>query len=206
MDMFGWAVLRYPASLAAASGITASLFWGLWSFSDKSFEVVEATPFKIDFTRVERPETLETKNRVKPVRPLIEDELQIMPPTIGATGIDIGPGVAWQKVPVVDLPGIGEQTAGRDMAAAPVLRINPTYPPREADRGTEGWVRVQFDITATGAVTNVIAVESEPGSAFDKAAVDAVARWRYNPSVANGQAIERAGMQTLIRFTLEDAQ
>jgi outer membrane biosynthesis protein TonB len=50
----------------------------------------------------------------------------------------------------------------------------------------------------------VIAVESEPGTVFDAAAVSAVARWRYSPSVEQGAAVERVGMQTLIRFTLED--
>src|SRR5690606_16630698 len=73
--------------------------------------------------------------------------------------------------------------AGADREAVPLVRINPTYPARAAANGTEGWVRVQFDITASGAVTNVVAVESEPGTVFDAAAVDAVARWRYNPSI-----------------------
>jgi hypothetical protein len=29
-------------------------------------------------------------------------------------------------------------------------------------------------------------------------------RWRYNPRVENGVAVERVGEQTLIRFKLED--
>jgi periplasmic protein TonB len=205
MGMFGLAGVRYPASIAAALCITSTLFWALWTFTDKTFEVVEVTPIRIDFTRAERPEVPEKKERVKPERPLTEDR-QIELPRIGSELPQVGPAASWNNPPTVDLPPAGFPVAGRDSDAAPLVRINPTYPPREASRGIEGWVLVQYDITASGAVTNVVAVDSEPGSAFDKAAVDAVARWRYNPSVVNGKAIERIGMQTMLRFTLEDAE
>jgi protein TonB len=124
-----------------------------------------------------------------------------LPPIAGLTE---NPIIAVIPAQAVELPNLGDGIPmGRDSDAVPLVRIQPTYPPREATKGTEGWVRVQFDISASGSVANVIAVESEPGTAFDKAAVDAVARWRYNPSVVNGVAVERVGMQTLIRFTLE---
>jgi periplasmic protein TonB len=205
MNTLGLASLRFPAALAASLGITVTLFWVLWSFTDKTFEVVEATPVRIEFTRTEREEVPQKKDLVKPERPPIV-ETRFDRPQIGSETTQIGPTAAWKTAPVVDLPAGGVPLGGRDTDAVPLVRVNPTYPPREAARGIEGWVRVQFDISPSGAVTNVVAVESEPGTAFDKAATDAVARWRYNPSVENGQAVERVGMQTLIRFNLEDAQ
>jgi protein TonB len=204
MHAFGLAGLRFPAAMAASLGISLVLFWALWTLPDKPFVVVEAVPVKIDWTRAQRDTLVEVKDRVKPVRPPIV-EPGVERPKVGATTQDIAPTVEWQEAPVVTTPPDGVQM-GRDMDAVPLVRVNPTYPPREAARGIEGWVRVQFDIAASGAVTNVVAAESEPGTAFDKAATDAVARWRYNPSVVNGQAVERIGMQTLIRFNLEDAR
>lgn len=203
MGTFGLAGLRFPAALVAGFCITGTLFWTLWSFTDHDFEVVEARNVKIDFTRqvVETP--VEEKAREKPER-VVPENVDIDLPPIRDDTTTIDNKVAWTPT-TVTIPTHDGIPMGRDMQAVPLVRINPTYPPREAQRGIEGWVLVQFDVTATGSVTNVIAVETMPaGSAFDDAATEAVARWRYNPSVVNGQAVDRVGMQTIIRFNLED--
>ena len=72
------------------------------------------------------------------------------------------------------------------------MRINPDYPPRALSRGLEGWVQVQFTITATGTVANAVVVNAEPKNIFDDAALKAIARWRYNPKVDGGVAVERS--------------
>jgi protein TonB len=64
-------------------------------------------------------------------------------------------------------------------------------------------VQVQFTITPTGTVTNAVVVNAEPRNIFDDAALKAIARWRYNPKVEGGVAVERVGVQTIIRFQLE---
>jgi periplasmic protein TonB len=47
-------------------------------------------------------------------------------------------------------------------------------------------------------------VDAEPKQMFDEAALKAIARWRYNPRVEGGVAVERVGVQTIIRFQLEN--
>ena len=57
--------------------------------------------------------------------------------------------------PVVDARGAMSRmsmSAGSDRDVIPLVRINPDYPPRALSRGLEGWVQVQFTITATGTV------------------------------------------------------
>jgi protein TonB len=71
-------------------------------------------------------------------------------------------------------------------------------------RGIEGWVEVRFTVTAIGAVRDAVVVASEPGTTFDAAALQAIARWRYNPRIEQGEAVERSGMQIVIRFELEN--
>jgi len=81
---------------------------------------------------------------------------------------------------------------------------NPCYFAMDATRpGVEGWVQVQFTITATGTVKDPVVVDAMPKSIFDDAALKAIARWRYNPKVENGTAVERVGVQTRIVFQLE---
>ncbi len=98
--------------------------------------------------------------------------------------------------------GIGLR--GVDGDVIPVVRQNPEYPPRAIDFGHEGWVQVQFSVTTIGTVRDAVVVASEPGTIFDDAALKAIARWRYNPRVESGEAVERVGLQTVIRFELEN--
>jgi protein TonB len=94
-------------------------------------------------------------------------------------------------------------TSGVDGDVIPLVRVTPEYPPNAALRGTEGFVRVRFSVTTAGTVRDAVVVASEPGTIFDDAALQAIARWRYNPRVVDGVAVERVGLETLLRFELE---
>jgi protein TonB len=186
--------------------ITGTLFWSLWSLTDHTFDVVDVQTVKIDFTRQVLENPPEKKPREKPE--LMEPEKLIVDlPPIGLQTTGVDRTMSWTPPTVVTQPEPGGMKFGTDSIAAPLVRVNPSYPPREAQRGIEGWVIVQYDITPSGSIANVVAVETVPaGSGFAKAATDAVARWRYSPSVVNGQAVERVGVQTIIRFNLEGAE
>jgi protein TonB len=54
-------------------------------------------------------------------------------------------------------------------------------------------------------VVNVRVIESTPPGMFDKAALQAIQRWRYRPAVMDGQTVERRGVQVRLRFQLERA-
>ena len=54
------------------------------------------------------------------------------------------------------------------------------------------------------AVIDPIVVDSSPKGMFDDAAIKAVSRWRYNPKIEGAVAVQRVGVQTIIRFNLED--
>ena len=86
----------------------------------------------------------------------------------------------------------------------PLVSIPPDYPPRALAQGIEGWVRIQFTISVNGSVKDAIVVAADPENVFDQAALAAIARWRYNPRIVNGQAVERVGVQTEIRFELTE--
>jgi protein TonB len=104
-------------------------------------------------------------------------------------------------IPPPETPGVGI-----DHDPAPVVRVNPDYPVRAIRGQIEGWVEVQFSVTATGAVRDVLIVDSHPKDIFDAAVIKAVGRWRYSPKVDNGVAVERIGMRTRILFELDGAQ
>ncbi|MFD0738299.1 energy transducer TonB [Lysobacter koreensis] len=63
----------------------------------------------------------------------------------------------------------------------------PRYPPQALRRGERGTVLVRVEIGPDG-VPGAVSVASSSGSRLlDRAAVDAVRRWRFRPAQANGQ-------------------
>ena len=57
----------------------------------------------------------------------------------------------------------------------------PAYPRSAQRRGQTGWVDLRFTVNADGSTSDVVVVESEPGRVFDRAAIAAVEKWRYEP-------------------------
>ena len=196
--------LRIPIAALAGAAFTSAMFWLLWTLIETSFEAGDrAEAARIEFSRMRRDTEVATKRdeKVERERPPPTPETPRM--AFSAGGIDNN--VA-QLAPVVDARGAMSRmsmTAGSDRDVIPLVRINPDYPPRALSRGLEGWVQVQFTITATGTVKDAVVVNAEPKNIFDDAALKAIARWRYNPKVESGTAVERVGVQTIIRFQLE---
>jgi protein TonB len=196
--------IRIPIAVILGGALTASMFWVLWSLISTAFDIgdrAEAT--RIEFSRMRRDTEVATKRdeKIERERPPPTPETPRM--AFSAGGIENN--VA-QLTPVVDARGAMSRmsmSAGSDRDVIPLVRINPDYPPRALSRGLEGWVQVQFTITPTGTVTNAVVVNAEPRNIFDDAALKAIARWRYNPKVEGGVAVERVGVQTIIRFQLE---
>ena len=95
-------------------------------------------------------------------------------------------------------------SGGSDRDVIPLVRINPDYPQRALSRGIEGWVLVEFTITPSGTVADPKVIDADPKGIFEEPALKAIARWKYNPKVEEGVAVERRGIRVVLRFDLED--
>ena len=85
----------------------------------------------------------------------------------------------------------------------PIVRISPRYPRQARLNGTEGWVQIEFTITADGRVIDPVVVGANPRGVFDRAAIQAIIRWKFKPRYVDGQAITRRASQ-IIDFQLEE--
>ena len=83
----------------------------------------------------------------------------------------------------------------------PVVRIEPTYPARAQMRGTEGQCRLVFDITTLGRTANIRASDCT-SSVFEQASIRAVANWRYNPQIRDGQPTLYQGATTVLVYRM----
>lgn len=89
-----------------------------------------------------------------------------------------------------------------DRDAQPLVRVNPTGFERciDDEEGEER-VRLQFDVTPEGNVVNVEVLDSTD-RCYDRYAVRAAERWKYQPKIVDGEAQPRRGVQTTIVFSI----
>ena len=197
--------LRVPFAVGSGGFLSLSLFYVLWMFvaAPASIDPV-FKPIPVIFT-IPRVQTTPVSKR----DPKVEREPPVLVPEGprfgGRDRGDVGGGTAFVP-PDVDTGAVIRVAFGHgsDSDAVPLVRITPDYPPGAIRTNTEGWVQVQFSITTTGSVRDASVVAAQPPKIFDDAALKAIARWRYQPRVQGGVATERVGLQTIIRFDLED--
>ena len=81
--------------------------------------------------------------------------------------------------------------------------VSPVYPPRALEQGVAGWVDIEFTLTRDGSTRDATIRAAEPMGVFDRAALDSVARWRYEPHVVNGIVVDQR-VAARVRFELKD--
>lgn len=91
----------------------------------------------------------------------------------GASQIAAAPAVADRAQP---LPIQGQMPA-------------PIYPPAALRRGDGGTVVVRVEVTADGSPDGVALIQRSGSRALDRAAMQAVRRWRFQPALRNGQPV-----------------
>jgi len=154
---------------------------------------------------------------VKPVRPPETQPISILEKKGVEGGLEglepIGPGP--MNGPSIGLPKgteagdpLGLPQLGpsqfSDSEPRAIVRVDPAYPLQAAARGVEGWVHVRYTVTTAGLVKDVVVVKSSHGM-FERAAVEAALKWKYQPALREGKPIE-SQLDTKIRFQISEEQ
>ena len=63
----------------------------------------------------------------------------------------------------------------------PISMASPRYPPDALRAGTSGEVLVEFTVGTDGSVTDARVLRANPARTFDREALNAVRRWRFEP-------------------------
>jgi protein TonB len=77
---------------------------------------------------------------------------------------------------------------GQVEAAKLIFQVKPEYPPLAKMARIQGTVRLEAVISADGTIQNLRILGGHP--LLVKAAMEAVARWRYQPTLLNGEPVE----------------
>lgn len=196
--------LRLPFAAGSGVLVTLAVFALLWQLVSVPIDIGKPLPVvKVDWKRLRKDSPVDVKRPEKTQRPTPPPILE-PPRNTGTKGIE--PPTTYSPPPLIDvsLPTGRGFDMGQDRDVIPIVRIAPEYPTRPLASGTEGWVQVRFTVTTIGTVKDAIVVDAEPKKIFDDAALKAIARWRYNPKVEGSVAVERVGLQTIIRFQLDN--
>jgi len=86
--------------------------------------------------------------------------------------------------------------------ALPLYRVDPRYPSKALKRRVEGYVIMRFTIDATGRPKDIEVIEAEPQRMFEREAIRALKKWKYQPKVEDGVSIEQFGQTAKVEFKL----
>jgi protein TonB len=169
---------------------------------------------KIEFVRLRREVEIEEKKRAKPER--VKAEQAPVTPTLAVAqkegfdpGLDVEALAAGLGAEFGSAGGGGGDGTGAafsagltDRDALPLVRIEPQYPQQARQRGLEGWVQVQFTISTAGSVKDAVVVKSS-NSLFERNALQAVSKWKYQPQLKGGKPAEAPGQMVVLRFRMD---
>lgn len=86
--------------------------------------------------------------------------------------------------PASPVPPPVRETPARLLNNPPV-----SYPPQARRQRLEGWVEVEVQIDADGAVADARVLRAEPPGVFDREALRTAQRWRFAPREVDGQPV-----------------
>lgn len=89
-----------------------------------------------------------------------------------------------------------------DMEASPIFRVNPKYPITAMNKGIEGWVTLSFSIGKLGEVIDVEVIDAEPKRLFNKAAKQALKKWKYRAKFVDGQPVIQKNLAVKLDFAM----
>ena len=200
-------IIRLLVGVPIAGVITFLLFtlMQVLIFSDEQIE--EEAPDEIRITISEVAEDIDVRRREVTIDDVAQVDPPPPPPQIERQRAEQPTedmSSVLGELPDFETPELTGNNVNFDVSdrdAQPMVRIPPQYPPRAAERGTEGSCTVRFDVTPDGTPTNIEPLDCP--SVFVRSTVRAVERWRYEPRIENGNAVWRRGVQTQLDYRLD---
>lgn len=214
--------MRFLGALGGAAVFTLALFWMMQAMiaADTGLDTQNGRLKVIEFVRFDRDSRTNVHRRALPEKPKLRNR-PAAPATapLAKAARPVAPDFA-MALPALDLPvnisgdpslegvlAAGPTTAGAvgggEGDLMPLVRVAPLYPRRAQMRGLEGAVKVEFTITETGKVKDPSVLEATPPGIFDRAALQAILRWKFKPKTVEGKPVARRAFQ-VITFELSD--
>ncbi|MFH0230877.1 energy transducer TonB [Vibrio diabolicus] len=203
----GRLLLALPASLLISVSLFSFMAWMVDKGNQRSPEASEAVRF--DMVMVENEADVQRRQRSVPEQPeppqapepmdLSQADTQMEPMSQMTPVSALGLNTALEGI-AISAPNL-KGTMGNQQAL-PLYRVDPRYPSKALKRRVEGYVIMRFTIDATGRPKDIEVIEAEPQRMFEREAIRALKKWKYQPKVEDGVSIEQFGQTAKVEFKL----
>ena len=203
----GRLLLALPASLLISVSLFSFMAWMVVKGNQRAPEASEAVRF--DMVMVENEADVQRRQRSVPEQPeppqapepmdLSQADTQMEPMSQMTPVSALGLNTALEGI-AISAPNL-KGTMGNQQAL-PLYRVDPRYPSKALKRRVEGYVIMRFTIDATGRPKDIEVIEAEPERMFEREAIRALKKWKYQPKVEDGVSIEQFGQTAKVEFKL----
>ena len=195
-----------PIALCCAFAIFSFMAWMVDSGHRRAPGPSESLSFNM--VMVENEQDVQRRQRSVPEQPKAPEVPEQMPTSQANTKLT--------QISPVTQPSLGLNTAidglaisaptfgdfGVNQQAMPLYRVEPKYPAKALKRGAEGYVVMSFTIDPTGKPVDIEVLEANPRRMFEREAVRALKKWKYQPKVVDGGSISQVGQTVRLEFKL----
>jgi len=202
----GRLLIATPIALSCVVAIFSLMAWMVDTSHRRAPEPSEALSFNM--VMVENEQDVQRRQRSVPEQPQAPEVPEQMPTSQANTQLT--------QVSPIAQPMLGLDTAvdglaisaptfgdfGVNQQAMPLYRVEPRYPTKALKRGAEGYVVMKFTIDPTGKPIDVEVVEANPKRMFEREAIRALKKWKYQPKVVDGGAISQLGQTVRLEFKI----
>ena len=184
-------LLLLPAAGLAIVVVFGLLFLMQALINADQGEPEDSTVFAIPDIWQEEPEVTEFKKEID----ITEIDEVDTPPELPQVDIALDSDVDFGGLSGgdLDLDIQVQNGAFSDGDVIALVRQQPDYPQRAAERGIEGFCTVYFTITALGITRDAYIPEGEEycsNSLFERASIRAIERFKFKPKIVDGEAVE----------------
>ncbi|PSW20325.1 energy transducer TonB [Photobacterium sanctipauli] len=199
-------LIALPLAFAMALGLFTFMAWMVDNGHQRAQE--DKKPLAFDMVMVEQEREAQRRQRTVPEKP----ETPEPPPEAVPTSTQSVTNTAMPNMPSLNLDTAISGLAinvptfsdfGANQQAMPLYRVEPRYPSRAMKQGAEGYVVMSFTIDPQGRPTDINVIEAQPRRLFEREAMRALQKWKYQPKVVDGRAISQVGQTVRLEFKLQ---
>ncbi|MEZ9448977.1 energy transducer TonB [Vibrio splendidus] len=199
--------LALPLAGALGLALFSFMAWMVDNGHQRSPDNSETLSFNM--VMVEQEQEVQRRQRAVPEKPEMPE-----PPPEAKTSqsqAEVTPLNSMSSLPSLDLNTSVDGLAinaptfsdfGSNQQALPLYRVEPRYPAKALKRGAEGHVIMSFTIDETGRPIDIQVTDANPRRMFEREAMRALKKWKYQPKVVDGKAIDQVGQTVKLEFKL----
>ncbi len=199
--------LALPLAGALGLALFSFMAWMVDNGHQRSPDDNETLSFNM--VMVEQEQEVQRRQRAVPEKPEMPE-----PPPEAQTSqsqAEVTPLNSMSSLPSLDLNTSIDGLAinaptfsdfGSNQQAMPLYRVEPRYPAKALKRGSEGHVIMSFTIDETGRPIDIKVTDANPRRMFEREAMRALKKWKYQPKVVDGKAIAQVGQTVKLEFKL----